>query len=113
MNRIYPGRPDGYLSERVAAAHAAAMGERLMQGLIALREKYPAVTEVRGRGLLLAAEFDREIGQAVLEGCLSAGLLVNRVKPNAIRLMPPLTVTPEEIDTGLEIIGRVLAETAL
>ncbi len=100
-----------YILEHGLVAHAAAMGERLTQGLLALRQKYPAVTEVRGRGLLLAVEFDREIGQTMLDGCLVAGLLVNRVKPNAIRLMPPLTVTPDEVDVGLAIIDRVLAET--
>jgi len=102
-----------YILENDLVAHAAAMGESLKRGLLALRGDYPAVTEVRGRGLLLAVEFDREIGQAVLDGCLDAGLLVNRVKPNAIRLMPPLTVSPDEIDAGLEIIHRVLAGTAL
>jgi acetylornithine/N-succinyldiaminopimelate aminotransferase len=49
----------------------------------------------------------------MLDGCLAAGLLVNRVKPNAIRLMPPLNVTPEEVDAGLTILDRVLAETSL
>jgi acetylornithine/N-succinyldiaminopimelate aminotransferase len=102
-----------YILENGVVAHAAEMGERLTQGLMALRAKYPAVIDVRGRGLLLAVEFDREIGQAVLDGCLSAGLLVNRVKPNAVRLMPPLTVSPEEVDACLEILDRVLAETAL
>ena len=100
-----------YILEHGVVAHAAAMGERLMQGLAALRQKYPVVADVRGRGLLIAVEFDREIGQMVLDGCLAAGLLVNRVKPNAIRLMPPLNVTPAEVDAGLAILDRVMAET--
>lgn len=102
-----------YILEQGLVAHAAAMGERLVRGLLALKTKYPVVGEVRGRGLLLAVEFDREIGQDMLDGCLTAGLLVNRVKPNAIRLMPPLNVTPEEVDAGLAILDRVLAETTL
>ena len=40
--------------------------------------------------------------------CLAEGLLANNVKPTALRLMPPLTVSEEELDRAVEIVDRVL-----
>src|SRR4030042_1906347 len=70
--------------------HAEKVGKYLIEKLQTLNKKHSFITDVRGRGLLLAVEFDRDIGQEVLMACLNAGLLVNRVKPNPIRLVPPL-----------------------
>jgi acetylornithine/N-succinyldiaminopimelate aminotransferase len=42
--------------------------------------------------------------------CLERGLLVNRVKPDALRFMPPLTVSQKEIDKALSILDSVLKE---
>jgi len=102
-----------YIIEHDLVRHAAEMGNHLMQGLAKLQAKYPAVYEVRGRGLLLAVEFKAEIGQAVLDACLDRGLLVNRVSPNAIRLMPPLIVTRDEVNTALATLDGVLEVTAV
>ena len=49
-------------------------------------------------------EFDSDISGQVLTNANEAGILLNGVKPNAVRLMPPLNVTVEEIDEG---IGRL------
>ena len=67
---------------------------------------------MRGRGLLLAMEFDRDIGQELLMACLERGLLVNRVKPNALRFMPPLTIGEKEVDEALGILDKALSSTA-
>ena len=56
---------------------------------------------LRGMGLLWAVEFDSEISAATLTACNEAGLLLNAPKPTAVRLMPPLTVTRDEIDIAL------------
>jgi len=83
-------------------------GEYLMKGLGTLKAKYPFITEVRGRGLLVAVQFDRDMGQEVLTRCLETGVLVNRVKPNAIRIMPSLVITAREIDNGLARLEKAL-----
>ena len=80
-----------------------------MAGLKAIKAKHAAVTDVRGRGLLLAMEFDRDIAQDVLMACLEKGLLINKLKPNAIRLIPPLVIGDDEVDTALGIIDEVLS----
>jgi acetylornithine/succinyldiaminopimelate/putrescine aminotransferase len=59
--------------------------------------------------LLLAIEFDREIAADVLNSCLESGLLLNRVKPNALRFMPPLIIGNGEVDEAINILDKVLA----
>jgi len=91
--------------------YAARVGERFRQGLEALRPRWPAIREVRGRGLLLAVEFDREVSQALLEAALERGLLLNAVTPTALRFMPPLVITEAEVDEALSILEATLAAT--
>ncbi|MDO8578945.1 MAG: acetylornithine transaminase [Dehalococcoidales bacterium] len=91
------------------AANAKQVGEYFMDGLRKLQRKYPFVKEVRGRGLLIAIEFSSDIGKQVLMACLERGLLVNKVKPNAIRFMPPLIIGKKEVDQALDILDKALA----
>jgi acetylornithine/N-succinyldiaminopimelate aminotransferase len=88
-----------------APALARDAGARLTAALEAL----PAVTAVRGFGLLLAAELAPGYdANAVMRACLDAGLVVNAVTPSALRLAPPLTVSATEIDEAVVIVGRAL-----
>ena len=73
-----------------------------------LKKQFKFITEVRGRGLLLAVEFKGEIAQKVALDCLTKGLLVNKVKPNAIRFMPPLIITTKEVDEAVGILRKSL-----
>jgi len=82
-------------------------GRRLGEGLRAL----PAVVEVRGLGLLLAAELAPGIdARQVALDALAAGLVVNAVTPTALRLAPSLLVGDDEIAEALEVLARVLGE---
>jgi acetylornithine/N-succinyldiaminopimelate aminotransferase len=78
-------------------------GALLAEGLAGL----PGVLEVRGRGLLLAAELDREAAP-VVKDCLEAGLLVLSAGERVLRLTPPLVVGPEEIDLAVTTLREVL-----
>lgn len=101
-----------YILDNDIVSHAKVVGKHLINGLEKLKRKYAFVTEVRGLGLLTAIEFKEEIGKAVLTACLENGLLVNRVRPNALRFMPPLTVSRQEVDEALGILDTVLAKYA-
>ncbi len=87
-----------------APARAARQGARFAAGLARLS----GVTEVRGRGLLLAAELDRDAREAN-GALLDAGLVANAVTATALRFAPPLTVSDAEIDEALAILTGVLA----
>ncbi len=49
----------------------------------------------------------------MVSACNEEGLLLNPVRPNAIRLMPPLTLTREEIDLGVERLERGLGQAVV
>ena len=98
-----------YVIDNEIADNAAKVGQYLMARLNDLKEKYSFITDVRGRGLLLAIEFDREIGQDILDACLENGMLINRLKPNAIRLIPPLIIGNSEVDEALDILDKSLS----
>ena len=67
---------------------------------------HDAVVHVRGRGLLQAVQFMGDRADAVASRALSQGLLVNVVRPNAIRIAPPLIIAQEEID---QVVKRLEA----
>lgn len=82
--------------------------------LTVLLEAVPGVADVRGLGLLLAAELRPEAlngrtAAEVARACLEAGLVVNAVTPTALRLAPPFTVSGEELVEGVEILAGVMA----
>jgi acetylornithine/N-succinyldiaminopimelate aminotransferase len=79
----------------------ADYGERLARGLAEIGLK-----RVRGRGLMLAFETGDGPGFA-RRALLEERLVLNATGPDTVRLLPPLTVTPEEIDDALDRIERV------
>ena len=83
-----------------------------MSALKAMADRNSAITEVRGMGLLVAIQFTEEIAGDLLQACLERGLLVNRVRPNALRLMPPLTISDEDVDHGAAILEEAIAAVA-
>lgn len=97
-----------HIIENDLSAQVAKKGEHLERRLHSLADRHPMVTEVRGRGLLWAIELDRAAAEEAVRLCLEEGLLANNVKPTALRLMPPLTITEEELDRAVEIVERVL-----
>jgi acetylornithine/succinyldiaminopimelate/putrescine aminotransferase len=92
-----------------APALAIRAGERLTDGLLGL----DGVRDVRGLGLLLAAELEDGIdARLVAAAALDAGLVVNGVTPSALRFAPPLTITDVEIDEAVTTLSEVLAKMA-
>ena len=87
-------------------ARARAAGSRLADGLRAL----PGVVSVRGAGLLLAAQLKTPVAKDVAAAALARGLLVNAVRPDAVRVAPPLLVSDADIDTALTILRDILSD---
>jgi acetylornithine aminotransferase len=89
-----------------ACGRARTAGARLAEGL----GRLPGVVSVRGAGLLLAAQLVTPVAKEASALALERGLLVNPVRPDAIRVAPPLLVRAEELDSALRILGDVLTE---
>ncbi len=87
---------------------ARRAGARLTEGLAVL----PGVVSVRGAGLLLAAQLAEPVAKEAAARALEQGLLVNAVRPDAVRVAPPLLVSDDEVDEALTILGVVLGGLA-
>ena len=102
-----------YLIDNDVPANAKRMGDRIQQGLDTIKAKFDVINEVRGMGCLWGMFFESDVSPAVVGACNDAGLLLNPLRPNAVRLMPPLTVSADEIDQAMERletgIGNALA----
>ena len=96
-------------------AEVQARGEQLRAGLRSLAAEDDGITDVRGPGLMVAAELtDPARVAAVISHCLTEGrlILMNAgTVGNVIRWMPPLVVSDAEIDTALESFAKALAAT--
>ncbi len=95
--------------EKKLADNAAMQGEYIRKKLHEIAARFQ-LTNIRGKGLLIAFDLPTEQGAAVVAACLRQGLLVNSPQPAMIRLMPALIVSSAEIDEMVEILTKVLAE---
>lgn len=106
-------------------ARACVMGDRLARGLRALQDRFECIGDIRGRGLLLGVEIvaDREtkapapeLGAAITRACMSSGLSMNIVQlpgmGGVFRIAPPLTVSEDEVDLALDLLGRAIESVA-
>ena len=75
-----------------------------MTKLNELKEKYGVISDVRGLGLLIAIEFNQDIAEDVMYACLERGLMINLIKPNTLRVIPPLIITRADVDEGLGVL---------
>ncbi|MGX2997942.1 diaminobutyrate--2-oxoglutarate transaminase [Streptomyces sp. JNUCC 64] len=91
-------------------------GQRVEEALGALADEHRAeVKEHRGRGLVWGVEFhDRGRAARVARRAFELGLLIETSGPQGevVKLLPPLTVTPDELDEGLRTLTRAVHDTA-
>jgi 2,2-dialkylglycine decarboxylase (pyruvate) len=102
-------------------ARANVMSARLRRGLLDLMERFDCIGDVRGRGLLLGVEIVRDrrtkepadgLGAKITRECMKLGLSMNIVQlpgmGGVFRIAPPLTVSEEEIDLGIDLLGKAI-----
>lgn len=83
-----------------------------LAGKLARLRKYKFIIDVRGMGLLQSVELSGKLnGNYIAAQLLQAGILVNITKKNVIRLLPPYTITKEEIDTFAEKLEEIFRNT--
>jgi acetylornithine/succinyldiaminopimelate/putrescine aminotransferase len=87
-------------------ARATAAGKHLVSSLQDLEQ----VREVRGLGLLVAAELDGRDARVVAQAALDRGLIVNAITPTALRFAPSLLVTDAEIDEAIGLLRGALGD---
>lgn len=110
------GHGTTYGGNPIAAASALAVlqtieSENLMANVIQMSQilrnellNLSDIAEVRGSGLLIGVVFKSEIAKAVAGNAQELGLLINAVRPNVIRIAPPLNVLKEEVLEATQIL---------
>ena len=97
-----------FIIENDIPRSAGRVGEYLLSALGGLRSRFGFITDVRGRGLLVALGLDGDFSEEIVGGCLEGGLLLNAVQPNAVRFIPPLIITEAEVDEAVGVLAGVL-----
>lgn len=95
------------MEEEEIVSHCKEMGDYLMNAVCQLKTAHSCITEVRGKGLLVGAEIDRD-GAPVVDKCLKKGFLINCAHGNVLRFIPPLIIDKEPIDRLMEILDGIL-----
>ncbi|MEW6089274.1 MAG: aspartate aminotransferase family protein [bacterium] len=84
-------------------------GIYFQEKLSGLKNKYKFIAKIKGKGLLIGVELTAD-GQDVVQKCLERGLIINCLKNNVLRFVPPLIITKEEIDAAVKILDEVFSE---
>ena len=87
-----------------------ARGEQLARRLHGLEDRFEVVRGVRGVGLLQGLELHQEVAVDVVGAGIQLGVLLNPVRPDVVRMMPPLTITAEEVDRGVDLLEAALRD---
>jgi len=90
-------------------ANTNRMAVYLRKKLEGLKSKYGFIKEVRNVGLIFGVELSIK-GEDIYKNCLKKGFLINCTQDTVLRIMPPMTVTKQEIDKAIAILDKVLAE---
>jgi len=105
-----------YWADSQMEKQTLSRGEQVEAVLSAISEEHSEdVVNFRGRGLVWGLEFhDKDRADAIAKRCFELGLLIETSGPQSevVKLLPSLTITPEELDEGLRVLARAVRETA-
>jgi acetylornithine/succinyldiaminopimelate/putrescine aminotransferase len=87
--------------------HCRKMGDYFLLQLKKLQEKHKIIKDVRGTGLMLAAQLNIESGDIVNE-CLRRGLLIISAGVKTLRFVPPLIITTGDVDQAMGVLDEVM-----
>ena len=95
------------IEEEKLVENAAKTGKHLQKSLKELADEYEHITNPRGEGLFCAIDLpDSHARDAVIQDCLENKLMILGCGPKSIRFRPPLTISKDQLDEGLEILQK-------
>ncbi|MDE3077614.1 MAG: aminotransferase class III-fold pyridoxal phosphate-dependent enzyme, partial [Chloroflexota bacterium] len=97
-----------YLEEHRVMDNAAKMGRAMVEELCNLKESFPAITDIRGVGLMVAFDTKEEIAKDLVMEGLKHGVVLNATGNNTVRMVPPLIISSGEVEKGVAAIGDSL-----
>lgn len=101
------GRILDIIEEDNLVSNAAKVGEHLLSKLQKMTDTHEHLSNPRGKGLFCAIDLpDSHSRDAVISHCIENGLMILACGPNTVRFRPPLNITAEQIDEGLDILEK-------
>jgi len=110
------------IEEENLLAEAMKTGQYMMDALAEMEMRHPSIGQVRGRGLMMAAEFVNnretkeraaELRNHVIHNAFEKGLLLLPCGTNTIRFIPPLNISRELVEEGLHILESAITEAEM
>ena len=95
------------LSSENVLTHCREMGQHFKHRLLRLKDRHSSVTDVRGEGLMLGMEIEKD-GDAVVKTCMEKGFLINCIQGRILRFVPPVIITKEAIDALADCLDDIL-----
>ncbi|MFC4983716.1 aminotransferase class III-fold pyridoxal phosphate-dependent enzyme, partial [Streptomyces atroolivaceus] len=106
---------DAYWADGQMEKQTLARGEQVEQALLAIAEEHQETeARIRGRGLVWGMQFpEAPRASAVCKRAFELGLLLETSGPESevVKVLPPLTISSEELEEGLRILARAVRET--
>ncbi len=89
--------------------NAQHTGRYLRRRLLELKQEMPVIAEVRGVGLMIGVDLAQN-GKDLVSACLEKGLHINCTHETVLRIMPPMNITREQLDEGLDILAGAMRQ---
>ena len=94
-------------------AHVAEVGNYLMESLRSLAKKHETIVDVRGKGLMVAAELDSaDLAKLTVAEMLKRRILINCTSDTVLRFLPPYILERSHVDTAIAALDEIFAEHA-
>ena len=95
-------------------ANATAVGDYFQQQLRSLAKRHEAIVDVRGKGLMVAAELDSaELGKLTVAEMLKRHILINCTSDTVLRFLPPFILERAHVDTAIKALDEIFSEYAV
>jgi len=95
-------------------AHATEVGDYFQQQLRSLATRHSAIVDVRGKGLMIAAELDSaDLAKLVVAEMLKRHILINCTSDTVLRFLPPYILTRAHVDTAIAALDEIFTEQAV
>ena len=90
--------------------HVEQVGEYFMEQMRELQAKYPAIVDVRGKGLMIGVELEsEELAKQVAAAMLADRILINRTSETVLRFLPPYILERTHVDVAVASLGAILS----
>jgi len=90
--------------------NAARQGAYFVEQLAELRTTQPMITDIRGRGLMIAFDLGRDVAGDVVAKGLKHGVILNNTGPATVRMVPPLILSKADVDRAIDAIEATLKD---